>query len=723
MGAYSQYADPSYYLVDSLNLDLLGPKDKRKLDSLLKIYHTTKIDSIKLVATAKLTSVQDNDAYIKYNHNLLITVRPYVLGKKKMKVSKRTLHKYYAHALYNTGFVFSEKNMEDSAIKYYKIALPYYIKIKDSISIADVYFALGVSQFRQGQIQSSLKNYLKALTMFEKIHYNTGIGNAYAALGNVYKVMEEFDKDIINYKKAISIHEKEGDFINVANDWNFLGIVYKWKADTANAELAYTKSLNISKNNEYDYGVASAQLNLGIILQDRKKYDEAIINFENSLSLFRLLGSDNGASYALNSLAVVYDKTGKPREALKCAREAHELSVRMGYPESIINSSKVFVELLKKNGNYKEAVELQSLYYRMKDSISGLETQKNALTKQLEFENDKKIMNLKRKQEAEQLIAKKEKEQQKIITISVVICLIIVILFSVFLYTRFRLIARQKKIIELQKHLVEEKNKEITDSITYAKRLQEAILPPLTLFEKHFPESFVLYQPKDIVAGDFYYMQELKDTLVIAAADCTGHGVPGAMVSVVCANAMNQATREFGLTDPGEILTKVRELVIDTFAQSGAEVKDGMDISLVSLTYSKESVERKFSSMKWAGANNPLWLVRNGELSEFNPDKQPVGMHAQPKPFTSHVIDLHKGDMIYMFTDGYADQFGHEKTTGKSLSGAKGKKFKSANFKRLLVSVNEKNMKDQKLIVRHRFEEWKGDLEQIDDVCVIGLRI
>lgn len=720
--SFAQYGDKKFYLIDSVNLQELGPQDRTKLDSLLNVFHTTKLDSMKLKALYKCTGVQDFNTYVSYNKYLLNYIKPIVSGKKKIKASEKLIYKVYANSLYNTGFYFSEINQEDSAIAYFFKSLPYYKKINDKRNTADVYHAVGVSQFRLGQIEAALKNFHKSLKLFEKENYREGIGNCHSAIGNLYKGINEYDKALDAYFKALKIYEQENEVLNQATVWNFIGIAYKHKVDTLAAEKAYKTSLELSEKIEYDYGIATAKLNLGIIHQDRNELDQAISNYVVSLDIFKKIGSMNGASYSLNSLAVVMDKKGNYQKALEYAREAHELSLEIGYPESIVNSSSVLIGLLKKTGNYKEALEMKDLYEEMKDSIEGVETQKKALTQQLEFENDKKIMNLKRKQEEEKLIAQQEKEQQKIITISVIICLIIVILFSVFLYSRFRLIARQKGIIELQKHIVEEKNKEITDSITYAKRLQEAILPPLNLFEKHYPESFVLYQPKDIVAGDFYYLQELKDTVIIAVADCTGHGVPGAMVSVVCANAMNQAIREFGLTDPGAILTKVRELVIATFAQSGSEVKDGMDISLICIRQSLNTNSGKITA-RWAGANNPLWLIRNGELQEFNPDKQPVGIHAQPNPFTSHELQLEKNDLIYLFTDGFADQFGYEKLAGKTSSDAKGKKFKSANFKRLLVSVNEKNMKEQKSIVHHRFEEWKGDLEQIDDVCVIGIRV
>jgi serine phosphatase RsbU (regulator of sigma subunit) len=249
---------------------------------------------------------------------------------------------------------------------------------------------------------------------------------------------------------------------------------------------------------------------------------------------------------------------------------------------------------------------------------------------------------------------------------------------------------------------------EIQDSIKYAKRIQSAILPPQKLVKEYLPESFVLYKPKDIVAGDFYWMEHMDDSILFAAADCTGHGVPGAMVSVVCNNGLNRSVREYGLTEPGKILDKTREIILQEFEKSEEEVKDGMDISLCALNVKERKLE-------WSGANNPLWIVRKDaqEIEEIKANKQPIGRYAEPKPFTTHQINLSAGDTVYVFTDGYQDQFG----------GDKGKKFKAAKFKELLLQIQTLSLEEQRKKIDAAFESWRGQLEQVDDVCVIGVRV
>ena len=300
-------------------------------------------------------------------------------------------------------------------------------------------------------------------------------------------------------------------------------------------------------------------------------------------------------------------------------------------------------------------------------------------------------------------------QRTKRVVIGAFIFILILTGFVMYSYAQSKkangLLARKNHKIVTQSSIISQKNKEIIDSINYAKRIQKAILPPDELIEQWLPESFILYKPKDIVAGDFYWMEKKGNKLLFAAADCTGHGVPGAMVSVVCNNGLNRSVREYDLSTPSDILDRTRDIVVHEFGDHGSDVKDGMDIALCSLDGNR---------LEYAGANNPLWIIRNGSdaVEEIKADKQPVGVFQNSKPYASHTIELQKGDTIYVFSDGYVDQFG----------GEKGKKFKAANLKRLLLSIQSESMERQKTIIDEAFENWKGELEQVDDVCIIGVR-
>lgn len=298
---------------------------------------------------------------------------------------------------------------------------------------------------------------------------------------------------------------------------------------------------------------------------------------------------------------------------------------------------------------------------------------------------------------------------------------LIVLIFGGIIYfinwKRLKIIKKRQKVLEskiknatikikLQRDQIAEKHRDIEDSINYAKRIQSAILPSIDFMRKKLKNSFIYYAPKDIVAGDFYWIEEQGDTTFFAACDCTGHGVPGAMVSVICRNGLNQAVREYGLSNPAKILDKTREIIISEFEKSEEEMKDGMDIALCALNGNE---------LCYSGANNPLWVLRKGasSIDEIKGEKQPIGKYPNPKPFTNHKLRLNQGDTIYIFSDGFIDQFG----------GDQGKKFKKINFKNLLLSIQNETMDNQHKILDQKFEKWKGSLEQLDDVCVIGVKM
>jgi len=288
--------------------------------------------------------------------------------------------------------------------------------------------------------------------------------------------------------------------------------------------------------------------------------------------------------------------------------------------------------------------------------------------------------------------------------------LVIVAIFMVFIrYTKKVLKEESQKKQQLadQKSIIESKNKDITDSMHYALKIQKTILPPESTFKENFDDCFIFYSSKDIVAGDFYWLERIGDDVFIAVADCTGHGVPGAILSIICANILNSVIVEMKINDAGKILDKVREKVIDYLTSGDFAMNDGMDISLC-------KINLKTKELEYAGANNPIYIVNNEELKILKACKQPIGKFDFAKDFKSYCHSLSEGEKVYMFTDGFADQFG----------GPNNKKFKYKNFRSLIVeSSNLLDMQDQKTMVEKAFADWKGNEEQIDDICVVGIKV
>ena len=305
-----------------------------------------------------------------------------------------------------------------------------------------------------------------------------------------------------------------------------------------------------------------------------------------------------------------------------------------------------------------------------------------------------------------------------------------VAIFCVFLIrNRYRLtyneiksrleLEKSKTLIELQKEEVEEKNKEITSSLRYAKRLQEALLPPKNLLDSFFNDNyFILYNPRDIVCGDFYWARQIKTTpsdgtsknyLLLAVADCTGHGVPGAFMSLLGSNFLHQSAVEKDINSPAEALDFLNQKIITTLnhGYGEEEIRDGMDISFI-------AIDLESKQLAYSGANNPIYIIRNKSLNTLKANKQAIGnMNDIVLPFSNTIYQLEPNDCIYLFTDGYSDQFG----------GPKGKKLMRKIFEETLIDYSDKSMPDQKKQLESAFKNWKGDLDQVDDICVVGIRI
>ncbi len=282
-----------------------------------------------------------------------------------------------------------------------------------------------------------------------------------------------------------------------------------------------------------------------------------------------------------------------------------------------------------------------------------------------------------------------------------------------FLFVVFWLFKQKQKVnglLETQNKAIAEINNDIVSSIRYAQRIQTAILPPYEFMSKQFKKDyFVLYKPKDIVSGDFYWMDQREDKLLVTAVDCTGHGVPGAFMSMIGYNSLNKAVKEYGLTSPGDILNAQNKFVSESLRKStNKKIRDGMDMSFIAIDYKKMTVQ-------YAGAYNPLYIVRDGELMHIKGDNMAVGTYFQDpgREYTNHELDLKEGDCLYIFTDGYADQFG----------GPNYRKFMNRRLKEALIEISPETMSMQEKILWKRHKEWKGDEEQIDDICVIGIRI
>ena len=633
------------------------------------------------------------------------------LLKNNSKKVKKSLLKSLGGSINNLGYVYSKHGEVSIALKYYNQSLQIYVEAGYEKGIASAFNNLGSIYEEQGNISKALEFYHLSLEKREKINDKRGVATSLNNLGIIYKSQANMPQALEYYLKSLKIYSEISDYKGQAHALNNVGIVHETKLDFDKALDYYIKSLKIKEEIGYQRGISISLTNIGRIYFRKGDTINGLKYNLQSLEISKETGSKRGVITSLSIISKIYFSQGNLLFAKKYAANAFKLAKELGSPDKLKTAAKAYSDIHRKQEDWKSAMLKFEIYIKMRDSILNKNTERSAIRQKIKYEYEKQKSLDDTNNEKLIVSEQQETEKQELMTWASLIILMLVICFLIFVFNRLRITKNQKIVIEQQKELVEyahnqleEKTKEVMDSINYAKRIQSAILPSTKLVKECLPNSFILYKPKDVVAGDFYWMERKDGKVLFAAADCTGHGVPGAMVSVICNNALNRTVREYGLTNPGKILDEVREIVLQEFKESEDYLRDGMDIALCSI---------KGYSLQFAGAYNPLWIIRNGEIIEKKADRQPVGEFRIKDPFTMYQLELQPGDSIYIFSDGYVDQFG----------GEKGKKFKTKAFRELLLSIQDKSMDEQNLFLNETFETWRGNHEQVDDVCVIGVKI
>ena len=606
------------------------------------------------------------------------------------------------------------------AVNHFKIAERIYLKDNKYQQLWSVYNNIGFSFQNVSNLPKALEYYLKSIDIAEKHLSDGDVAGTAMNIGTVYAEQSMFKEALSYFKMSANIYSKKKGW-GYGNDVNNIGQVYFMLNNLDSAKYYYKEAIEVWTSMNDQQGLAMTYHNLGNLYGAEKNFTEAEKYLQKSLDLSYSMGDAYGITLNLGSLSRLAISTGNKEKGRKYLNESVNYALKNEQLGLLSQNYEQLYKLYKSENNFKEALGYHEKYFKTYDSIHSTENNKLLKDMQEKYESGKKQTEIDKQklQLSDKDLKLSEQSRRSTLYIAIIIVALIIIVFVFYQFKQKQksneIILSQKLEVEKQKEIVEEKQKEIVDSITYAKRLQDAILPPSALILHHLPQSFILFKPKDIVAGDFYWFETKGDLLFIASADCTGHGVPGALVSVVCSNALHRTVNEFGILETGKILDKTRELVLETFAKSESEVKDGMDISLL-------CIDSKQKQIFWSGANNPLWYisgsissseVENKELSEIKANKQPIGKTDNPLSFTTHQIPYVGGSTFYLFTDGFADQFG----------GPDGKKFKYKQFSKLLIENNHLSLEEQSMLINKTFHAWKGDLEQVDDVCVIGVRV
>lgn len=704
------YAFKDHYLIDSLDLAKLSKGDSILLETCLRNYHSAKDDTSRINAINTIVEeCWDNKVWPKYN----TWVYEFVNEKFKSMSTERhdtsvlilLFKKKLAGALNNMGYINSKQGDIPKALYYYHESLEIEEEIDNKKGMAIAYNNIGSIHYKQQDVQRALQYYHKSLQIEKDIRYYQGMSNSYNNIGLIHHRQGETSLALEYYNKSLIIQEESNDKKGLAQSYNNIGGIYK----------------NLAGNSNPD-SISYRQHHLGIALEF----------YQKSLMIKEEIDDKHGMSISYKNIGQIALDQGVilgDGGALSMTKKSLEIAQEIGYPRSIKFAAALLSAIYEKQGNHKKALEMRNLEIQMRDSLASEEAIKAIAKQEAKYEYEKQKALDDKENEKTVAIEKQKQKNQFIVLVVVFVGAAMVAMLLVIIYRRLRITSKQKVLIEHQ-------HEEIQDSISYAKRIQTAILPPESFLKEHLPNNFVYYLPKDVVAGDFYWLEHHDGIVFIAAADCTSYGVPGAMVSVVCHNALNRAVREFGLRDTGKILDKVRELVLITFEKSEEQMKDGMDICLCAW-------HKKENQLQYAGANNPLYLVRHCEpdgnqekqsvqvdeqiaplpmvvrndmkLETIKGTKQPIGHVDKIMPFKAHNIDLKDIHSFYLTTDGFADQFG----------GPKNKKFTYKKLRDMLLVNSSKLMIEQHDILKSELDLWieQGDDEQIDDICMIGVKV
>ncbi len=564
----------------------------------------------------------------------------------------------------------------DKAMDSFLRAMEICRKTGDKQGIVNCDNGIGHIYFRQGNLEKALDRYTQGMQMAEEVQNKDIVGGSYVNMGNVLSKMGEYDKALNYHVKALKVFENIGQRRGIAVTYNNIGNIYGRQGNYTKAREIYGNALRMYEDLSDRQGVGITNLNIGCAYMEEKRFKDSETCLKRAMGIFNEKSYKEGLREVYSSLADLYGREAKYKEAL----EYHRLYSSM--KDTLFNAE-----------NSRSMVRMQSLY----------ETQR----KEKEIELLKKDKDIKALQLAQN---ESEASTQRTTNITSVIVIGLLLVLAFLFYSRYQV--KQKSNLSLSKAYLqlEQKNKQITDSITYARRIQEAILPPDEIVKKLLPDSFILYRPRDIVSGDFYWLEKNGEKIIIAVADCTGHGVPGAFMSMIGNTLLNEIVNEKHILDPAAILNELNAGVAAALHQkqgSALVQDDGMDISLC-------VIDMERGEVAFAGAGQPLFFVNGNGPERIPGDSSSIGgtFGKKAASFTSKNFQL-KNASVYLYTDGYADQFG----------GDNDEKFTSKRFENLLHSLSGQRMDEQRMAIEREFEAWKGERKQVDDVCVIGIKI
>ena len=888
----------SYYAFAALQSEK-SPELNRRIDSLENEYNIHLKQSREDTATINILKKLSK---IYFNKNPLKALDYY---HKALKIAYKIDNKSEIASLhYHIGQVYREQGIYDLSIESFSKSLKINKELQEKGAAGWCYIDIGNVYYSMEIYKTSWKYYKKAINIFKESNNNGGLAVPYNNLALICIRKNNNDSALLYFNKALKIREKQNNKYLIAHSYNYIARIYKNTGQYEKALDIYNNAYNLYNEINNKSGVSEVLTSIGSVYEKQNKYKQAIQKYKQSLFIYEETGDNLGIAFSYYKIAFTYYLQNIYRQTIEYSTKSLNIALKNGLLIEEKDSYNLLYQAYLSSGNYKQAFNYLNKYFTIKDSIYSENVIKKINNQEFRIEVEKK------EKEIELLIKDKalnesEIKKQKIVKYSFIIGFVLILIIVFIIYNRYKLkkkaneqlagrnveITKQKEEISMQRDQISLQKKEITDSIIYTKRIQQAILHPQEYLNKDILEHFILFKPRDILSGDFYWItahppvpsqregeknnpppgppkkgEGKRDgkvlpfgedlggaSIIIAAVDCTGHGVPGAFMSMLGISFLNEIVSKHtpahahsnappqhtpantqsnpppliegiegnneksplkkggalagglqgDVLQANEILNQLRKQVMNSLHQTGkyGETNDGMDIALCILNM-------ETNELQYAGANNPLYIIRNNEKSpssmqsavsnekevgswqlavgnkeevssqqsrkdgisaplqsaignrqgnvetrhasslhslslsanhthnlsgfgepdsvsnekhilyEVKADRMPIGIQIEKNienlpSFSNNEIKLTKGDTLYIFSDGYTDQFG----------GKNGKKFKSRQFKELLISIQHKTMPEQKEILDKTIKEWKGNLEQVDDILVIGIRV
>lgn len=689
------------------NCALLSAQNKATIEQLEQAYNSATSDTAKILRLIDI-------AFQYYSSKPDTTIQ--LAQAAFQRANDIGFIKGMAWASNRTGVGYYLKGEYPTALEYYQQALSLFQKINEKKGVAATLNGIGIIYRNQGDESKALEALQQVVKIQEEINDKKGLATVLTNIGLTYQYQGDDDLAIQYYQRGLDLYSILGDKRGIANTLQDISRIYKNKKEYLKASEGYQKGLLLYEEIGDRQGIAISLNYMAEIAQIQKDYEKAIELYEQSRKVSEEMHYKLGVLEALNGLALAYREQGQIGKSISYAQNALQLAQEIKNPKEIIAAGQSLYLSYKQKKQYAEALAYLEIFKQTEDSLFNIE-KATALTK---LEN-KSIIEKKDLQIKQQIQEKKLQQYWNyIITAGFLIALL-----AIFFVWRLRKkekeakeqlanqkeeIERNLEMIDLQRNDLHLKNNAILASINYARRIQLALLPELQILHDEVEDVLLYYLPKDIVSGDFYWLSKISDKeLILAVADCTGHGVPGAFMTVIGHNLLDQIINKDNIFSPAQILKELNTRLLHTLMPSATSetVYDGMNIALINLNLDKQE-------LTFAGAKRPLWIFEQGKeiLTEYKGDKFPIGNGILgEKIFTERKIFINKTDVLYLFTDGYADQFGVEG------------KFTIKKFRNLLQEIHNKNFSTQTKILQQTLQDWKGQEKQTDDILVMAIRV